>query len=55
MIVEDEIYLIIRIGKIANFNVPNFVKLPVSVYISVEWVSRILLHRMEKLMKQGNY
>lgn len=38
VIAEDEIYLIIRVGKIANFNTPNFVKVPVSIYMSVEWV-----------------
>ena len=43
MIVEDEIYLIIRLGKIANFNTPNFVKLPVSIYITVEWVLFIFI------------
>lgn len=39
IIIEDEIYLIIRLGKITNFNSPNFVKLPVAIYISVEWVN----------------
>jgi hypothetical protein len=39
IIVEDEVYLILKIGKIENFNTPNFVKQPVSVYISVEWVN----------------
>ena len=38
VIIENEIYVIIRLGKITNFNSPNFVKLPVTIYITVEWV-----------------
>jgi hypothetical protein len=54
VIAEDEIYLIVRIGKLSNFNTPNFVKVPVSVFISVEWVFNIL-YRTVKLMKLEEY
>jgi hypothetical protein len=49
IIVEDEIYLIVRIGKISNFNTPNFVKLPVSVYITVEWVIKSINKEWQNL------
>lgn len=55
IVVEDEIYLIVRVGKISNFNSPNFVKLPVSVYITIEWVINHNKSRTVKLLKLGGY